>query len=78
MLTGIVIRHKEYMIKHYYGSLIEILKKYSMIDYRQLEVSLPQIHSYMHQLAENINDGYKKNTPIDYWLNGPEVNRFNL
>lgn len=78
MLSGIVIRHKEYMIKHYYGSLIEILKKYSMVDYRQLEVSLPQIHSYMHQLAENINDGYKKNTPIDYWLNGPEVNRFNL
>ena len=78
MLSGIVMKHPDYMAKHFYSQIIEILKKYSEVDYRRLEVALPQIHLYMHKIAENISKVYKKGTPIDYWLNDPEANRFNL
>ena len=79
LLYGIMEEYAEVMVKHFGPQLIEMLKRYSDdFDYQELKVRVPNVYFILRNIARWMEPMYSGERSIEYWMNAPAVNRFNI
>lgn len=69
----------EVMVKHFGPQLIEMLKRYSDdFDYQELKVRVPNVYFILRNIARWMEPMCSGESSIEYWMNAPAVNRFNI
>ena len=73
----LVGKHGREMWGLFHDVLLQILRDYRDVDYRQLNLNLSNAYQYLHAIAQSAEKQGVKNEIVDYWLTDGEVLRFN-
>ena len=66
------------MVETFGDELIQILHNFYDYDYEALDLVVPKMNKELHSLAEALEKEYGTKATVQYWLNNPIPNRFNL
>ena len=69
--------YKEEMAEKYGRKLIQLLHNMINYDFEELDVNVPVVNRFLHNIAKNLKTYYETECCIDYWLNDIIANRFN-
>ena len=61
----------------YRDILLQILRDYKEVDYRELNLNLSYTYEYMYRIALSAKKQGVKDDSVDYWLINDDVLRFN-
>lgn len=70
--------YHDIMIANFGDELHQILRNFCAYDYESLDLSVPYTNKKLRLLAESLETKYGTKLAIQYWLNDPLPNRFNL